>query len=322
MRRRDEVAFIVFSAWTIIGLFIDGWAHGQGKPESFFTPWHGVLYSGFVAGGLWTIAERGRIRRRGEAQPEPDALATAGAVLFAVAGIADMLWHTIFGVEQDLEALLSPSHLLLMVAGVLLTTAPLRGGWPRGRDATLSELAPKVASLAFTAAVASFFLVFANPFVPFAEDIHPAVDAAAVIVTNLILVAPLTWLAVKVSLPRGAALIHLGIVIALVLGLDGFERWPLLAAAVVGGIAGEAARSLTGRPHEPARIAAVAATVSAATWFAFYAARAATSGIDLAAELWTGPIVLAVLGSCAVALLMTTAAPAPTQQLEIAARRS
>jgi hypothetical protein len=47
---------MVFGLWTILGLFLDGWAHSHGKPESFFSPWHGVLYSGFFAAAVWAAS--------------------------------------------------------------------------------------------------------------------------------------------------------------------------------------------------------------------------------------------------------------------------
>ena len=38
------------SAWLIGGVFLDGWAHvNLPGLETFFTPWHAVLYSGFLA---------------------------------------------------------------------------------------------------------------------------------------------------------------------------------------------------------------------------------------------------------------------------------
>lgn len=294
MRRRDEVAFVVFSLWTISGLFLDGWAHGQGKPETFFTPWHGLLYSGFVAGMAWTLYERARTARRGEAMPPPDRLVLAGGGLFAMAGVADMVWHTIFGIEEDLEALLSPSHLLLMLAGLLLTTAPLRAPWPT-REPSFRAIAPKVAGLALSSAIVSFFLMFANPFVPFQGA--PEFHAAALLLTNATIVGPLVWLSARVRLPRGAVLAHLAIVITFALSLEGFERWPLLLAALGGGVAGELARDLT-------RVG-FAAAVSIGTWAAYYLAVILSGNLDVTVELWTGPVVLAALSSAAIALLAT-----------------
>src|SRR4051794_28634008 len=38
------------SIWWMGGLFIDGWAHSNiPQLETFFTPWHAIFYSGFLA---------------------------------------------------------------------------------------------------------------------------------------------------------------------------------------------------------------------------------------------------------------------------------
>src|SRR6266566_3590952 len=49
---RSSVRFdwivVLLEAWWVGGLFVDGWAHEHGKvDQSFFTPWHAILYSGF-----------------------------------------------------------------------------------------------------------------------------------------------------------------------------------------------------------------------------------------------------------------------------------
>ena len=51
-------------------------------------------------------------------------LGMVGVVGFAAGGGGDMVWHMIFGVEVDLEALLSPSHLLLFASS--LSSSPAR----------------------------------------------------------------------------------------------------------------------------------------------------------------------------------------------------
>jgi hypothetical protein len=55
------------------------------------------------------------------------------AVLFLVAGVGDMIWHTVFGIETGLDAALSPTHLLLVASGTLLLTSPLRSWWASQR---------------------------------------------------------------------------------------------------------------------------------------------------------------------------------------------
>src|SRR5205809_5992402 len=37
------------SAWLLGGLYWDGWAHGYGLPDSFWTIWHAAFYSGYAA---------------------------------------------------------------------------------------------------------------------------------------------------------------------------------------------------------------------------------------------------------------------------------
>ncbi len=110
----------VLSAWLIAGVFLDAWAHNT-RPdlETFFTPWHAVLYSGFLATGGWIAWTVGRARRRAgswTALPSGYALGGYGVILFAVAGLGDMIWHVVFGVERELAALLSPTHLGLFGA--------------------------------------------------------------------------------------------------------------------------------------------------------------------------------------------------------------
>src|SRR5919201_3279095 len=40
----------ILSCWLVGGVFVDGWAHNHmASLETFFTPWHAVLYSGFAA---------------------------------------------------------------------------------------------------------------------------------------------------------------------------------------------------------------------------------------------------------------------------------
>src|SRR5438445_725148 len=60
--RREDAITVACTSWLILGLFVDGWAHNHQKPESFFTPWHALLYSGFLATAawLWSRYERHR----------------------------------------------------------------------------------------------------------------------------------------------------------------------------------------------------------------------------------------------------------------------
>ena len=114
---RFEWLVVLSSLWLFAGLYLDGWAHNN-IPEqinSFFTPWHLVLYSGYVVcatilGGTYILNVR---KGYGwlQALPSEYMFSLLGAVIFASAGNLDFIWHWLFGFEENVEALVSPSHL-------------------------------------------------------------------------------------------------------------------------------------------------------------------------------------------------------------------
>lgn len=56
-------------------------------------------------GGLLTPAGRAAI-------PAGYSLGLLGVIIFALGGLGDMWWHTVFGIERDVATLLSPTHLM------------------------------------------------------------------------------------------------------------------------------------------------------------------------------------------------------------------
>src|SRR6266508_3553037 len=148
--RPAHLVTVALSAWLIGGLFLDGWAHNtRPQLETFFTPWHAMFYSGYVAAAawmgwsVWSRHHAGTAWR--DAVPAGYGPAVAGLALFAVSGLGDMAWHLAFGIEQDVAALLSPTHLGLFTGGFLVVTAPLRSVWADpslGRRAGLGALLP------------------------------------------------------------------------------------------------------------------------------------------------------------------------------------
>ncbi|HSE45781.1 MAG TPA: hypothetical protein VLA89_10700 [Gemmatimonadales bacterium] len=56
-----------------------------------------------------------RARKDGpqRALPVGYGLSGLGALIFAAGGMTDLIWHTIFGIEAHVEALLSPTYLVL-----------------------------------------------------------------------------------------------------------------------------------------------------------------------------------------------------------------
>jgi hypothetical protein len=154
--------------WFLIGLFLDGWAHNHGRVDNtFFTPWHLVLYSGYGAVGLLMVGTQFRNVARGYAftrsLPRGYWLALVGVMIFGVAGALDFGWHSVFGFEENLEALLSPSHLALATGGFLFGSGPIRAAWHR-RQQTSSwrEMLPLIAALLGIMSLLTFFTQYAS----------------------------------------------------------------------------------------------------------------------------------------------------------------
>jgi hypothetical protein len=321
-RRADEATGAFFSTWVVVGLFVDGWAHNAGKPEDFWTPWHALLYSGFLTGMVTFGAVEVLRRRRGLVVPG-DRLALAGFGLFAVGGAADMAWHTAFGVEEDLEALLSPSHLLLMGAGLLIVTGAVRGALGRpGAARSWAGFAPAAVGVTLAVAVASFFLQFASAlhvadpgaFAAGAGDGRQALAVVGVLVSTALLSGAVVWVASRwPAPPAGTFTLVFGAVAVLMAALGGLDQL-VLAVPVAGG--GALADALLARRHD---LRLVATAVPMATWAAWLATYHATRGLGWPAELTGGTVVLAGLVGYALTLLpvaapvgATAAAPAPT----------
>lgn len=152
--------------WFVGGLFLDGWAHNHGMVDNtFFTPWHAVFYSGYLAVALvltllvwssWVCGERWQ-----QTLALPYRIAILAAPGFAMAGVADLWWHTTYGFESGIELLLSPPHLALATCMVCICIAPARTDDP---ERSAIARIPALLSVICAWSVASFILQFNHPF--------------------------------------------------------------------------------------------------------------------------------------------------------------
>jgi hypothetical protein len=172
---RMDWVLALLSIWLIGGFYIDLWAHAHGEvDDTFFTPWHLVLYSGAasfgVVLGLLAILGQPRGLPIRDVLPGSYRMSFIGAVLFVIGGVLDLAWHEVFGFEVEVDALLSPTHLLLATSGLLMIGGPIRSATARLAEAPAGARSwrlagPFVIPLAMASAVLIAFSQYANPIV-------------------------------------------------------------------------------------------------------------------------------------------------------------
>lgn len=331
---REDLVTMVCGAWLIVGLFLDGWAHNQDKPDSFFTPWHLVFYSGFVAtaGWMWSRYKRHR------GIPAGYGLGFAGVATFAFGGVLDMTWHQLFGVEVDLEALFSPSHLILFLGALLRISSPLRAAWsdttPGNRAPTYGRFLPALLSITFVTATVSFFLMEFSPFLTDAATAEPYFEFAhddglmqgfgpyigeklqlqgfaSILIATLVLLAPTLLLLRRWRPPAGSFTVLFGIVAILTSALEGFPFPETLLAAVLGGVAVDVlVHRLSPSASKSTLMTVVGGVVPLVMWFSYFGILALFYSVGWTVEFWSGIAVLSSLAGLGLAILMTLESPA------------
>lgn len=286
----SRFAWLVTGAhtWILIGLFLDGWFHiHRPDGESFFTPWHGILYSGVAATVLVHLLQQ---RKAGGITPGYGPSLVGGLVVGA-AGFVDGVWHTVFGVEADLNALLSPPHLLLITAGTLVFAGPLRAALraPAGARGGL----PTAFSAAFVVTGLGFFTQYSNPFTQvYAEtadtaaslelrELREVAGVAGVIVFAALVAGAIAILKARTTLVPGSLAVVVAVPsLALVTQQDTYTFVPaILLVALLAEVAG--------RRLSPALASLLAATALTTGWVLTVLA---TRDVAWSRELLTGCI--------------------------------
>jgi len=315
----EDLFTVIFAACLMAGTMSDGWAHtnilSDVQEEGFFTLWHALLYAGFGATAAWTFYLAYRRRHRApqwwrDGFPAGYRLGALGALIFLAGGLGDMIWHTVLGIEVSLDALMSPTHLLLMIGTVLLVTSPLRSWWAAGGGGL--RAAAGVVGLALAAMFASIFishslaLTSVAPTLPYhreqqgtAEHDAAALGITSYLITIAFLVVPL--LMVHRRRPTfGTAAALVGIVGAFPMVTNVFPRpqiTAVLAATAAALLVDWILLSLdrTRGIEAPLRLPIAGAVFGFVVTAAHLLALHLDEGIRWQAELWTGTIVLATV---------------------------
>lgn len=324
---RDNLITIALGWWLLGGIFLDGWAHNQlgDGLESFFTPWHAVFYSGFAAVAGWCLflAARGwRLGRRGLAAfPDGYALAGMGVPLFAVGGAGDLLWHTIFGIEVGVEALLSPTHLMLFSGALLILSSPLNAVWrsSASRSATGGVRWIAVLSAASLLATTAFMHMYMWGMLTVPQGlgwVQTRGELSAILLTALIMTAPVLLLLRRFSLPFGSitlmyAVTNLGMGLMLAPG-----DWRLPLVALVCGLLADALHAaVRPSPRRVLQLRAFAFLLPLCVWLPYLGGLVRLGQSNLSLELWLGVAIMTGLGGLALSTLVVPP-PLPAEALE------
>ena len=324
-------AFLVPCAWLVGGVYLDGWAHNHIPAlETFFTPWYAVLYSGYIAVAAFLVCTLVYNHRRGsawqQAVPAGYGLSLFGAAIFGAGGGLDLTWHVLFGIEKSVDALLSPTHLILALGVVLMVSGPLRAAWYRSSSQTREDrthLFPIILSLTFILAVLSFFTQYADPIVTswanqFTSEPLRELGIASILLQAAILMGGILPVMRRWRLPLGAFAIVFLVRSALssVLAVSS----PVIAVAVVGLLIGLMI-DLVYRWLKPSMergsafhlFAFVVPTVNTAVYFL---GLAVIHGIAWSVNLWAGSIVLSgVVGLLLSYMLVPPQLPAEQKKI-------
>lgn len=332
---RFDWIMVVVSVWWLGGLFIDGWAHSNiPQLETFFTPWHAVFYSGYLAVTLtllvrillnlrqsafnasgrapslvtliWESLKGNRWQR---AIPTGYELSLLGVVIFGVSGVGDLTWHLLLGIERSTEALLSPTHLGLALGIGLTLTGPLRAAWSRSRGRpSWRQLGPAIFSLTFTFSLLTFFTAYASPLVtPWPIIDSPQSPTRGI--TNILLITALTMSFVLLALrrwrlPFGTFTFMLGLNGALMVVFSPSSLPIAIPTSLLGGLAADIAyRFLQPSPEEPASVRLFAFLVPAMFYVLYFVDLAIVGplifqgGILWSVPFWAGaPVIAGITG--------------------------
>jgi hypothetical protein len=308
---RFDWLMAALSTLFVIGLHLDGWAHNHGQVDNtFFTPWHAVLYGSFALVGLALVVTQFRNVARGhsflQALPRGYGLALVGVILFGLGGGFDFVWHSLFGFEANLEALISPAHLLLAFGAFLFLTSPLRAAWYRRDSSGWRDLFPAVASLTLIFTLFSFFTQYAHflnePYLliqrRFADDGYMqilrffGIFSQSALLMGLLLFALRRW-----RLPFGTITLMLAVNTALYFWMRNrfVDDYPiLLIAPVISGLIADAVMTaIRPSPQQPAKLRIFSFLVPLTVILSYFIVAQIAYGVTWTVHLWLGVCVIA-----------------------------
>ncbi|MBT2547803.1 hypothetical protein [Arthrobacter sp. ISL-65] len=325
--RRDLITELL-GLWLLLAIFLDGWAHiNLPSLETFFTPWHAALYSGMLATAGWTAVVIWRNRTPGQpllqAAPPGYRGTAVGVVLFGLAGGLDLLWHELLGIEVSLDALVSPTHLLLGFSLFLILGTAVRSARAAGHPGDLTWTPAAMFAVVLMTGLGAFFLVYASIFVrpgPTAvftplpvgtpgriqAEMPVIISLMSYLLTTALIIAPFLFTLSTARRPvRGIVTLLVVAAAWLPVVMIGLRPYSIAGAAGATVAALVADLLLTRVPDVwlGRRLPAVTAGIAALLWTGQLVAFAVVDAIRWPVSLWLGAVVLSAAVAAGLALL-------------------
>ena len=332
---RERAVLAVIVTWIAVGLAIDTRRHRTDRSlDTFFTSAHGVLYAGWIAAAVFLLyvvrARQSKGAKRWAAVPRGFEAAVVGAALFGLGGVGDMIWHTEFGIEQDLKILFSPTHLFLMSAMVMISFGVVRSTWLSTEPSTMKNLWPAVLS---SGVIGSVWLVFFQYVSAFDRGIFTTVvpdllglseiirvqSIAGVVIMTVVFFAPMLLLARRWVLPIGTATLAFSIPAASNFIFTDFKAVRLSAAVLAGGVIVDLvwiglARLRRTQPRLAFRLFGAGGPIT--FWCAYLAISMPGHRMQWPAELWTGTLIWSALIGTGITVLLLPPSDTPASWLD------
>lgn len=324
----ELLVLIACNILTTVGLAGDIARHLQNPGDlqgDFLSGWHLVLYGGVTTVALWLGV--GALRH-GPAFVWSAGTTTVGFVLLALGGVVDSLWHAQFGVEVNVEALVSPPHLIVFAGLAFLLASPVVVLWRRpARRLGLVASVVALTSVVTVVLVTSLFTGFLSPLASgmslSAGYVEPLLGESAIdydqvrglgiaVWTTAVLVAAFMVVLVRFRPMPGLVGVSVFLCGAPALAItDPAAIRPLVIGYAVAGLVVEVMVALTGKPTLGlSAAAATGALMGSMLWASTFALLEREGRLGWSTAMWSGTVVLSGLVGAVVAALV--ALPAPT----------
>jgi hypothetical protein len=338
---REDLIAMIIAFWPITALFFDGRNHNNKTgQESFFSIAHSVLYTGMTVFAIYVGMLIVRFQREAGSDPARGAfdfkaipvgygVSIIGLCILGVAGPADLIWHSVYGFEINVEAIVSPPHLALFLGGLLVSSTGIRSMWAKRDIApSMRGYLPALLSGILFIAMVNFITMYLSawmtnvaPTKAFVNDLKRfpyytvGQSLASIVISTIVLLGPTLLILRRWRVPDWTFTItYVAFGLLMNIMTQYRDAWTLIALGLTG-----LAVDLMQRAFAPARdrrltlggIRLVGSLAAVVLWFSYFILLALEKGIGWKPTTWIGVCVIGVGAGFGTAFLVAPPAYGP-----------